>query len=266
MSKPHFGTWYSYAGAARVELAVGLLVLAAVIAFAGTRLTRPARAARPGRAAIFFLLLSWVLALVTFLVCLGAYAVQIHQQHLGGHSLPADPIAPVTALAALATFFIVLATNHDGFGAGLVSAIVAAAAGPMIFELPFDLIVMSRTYPPIPPHPALYRALFFLPLFIIEILTLWLLTLSARMKVSRPAFYFLAAMFGVFAIWALFGMAYPSAPAPIALNMVSKILAFATVVCLFLPLRVPTKATADATAPDSAVTAGTPVSSPAADG
>ena len=46
----------------------------------------------------------------------------------------------------------------------------------MVFELPFDLIVMARTFPPIPPNPALYRVLFFAPLFAIEITTLALLT------------------------------------------------------------------------------------------
>jgi hypothetical protein len=41
----------------------------------------------------------------------------------------------------------------------------------------------------------------------------------------------------VFAIWALSGFGYPSAPLPTALNIVSKILAFVTVLTLFLPQR-----------------------------
>jgi hypothetical protein len=236
MASTQDGTWASYAGVARIELAVVLLVIAGVAAFAGTRLPLPARAARPGRAAIIFMLLTWVLALVTFGVCVAVYIMQVQHEHLAG-ALPSDPIAPVTAVAAFVTFFVILVTNSEGGGVGLVSALVGAAAGPMIFELPFDLIVMSRTYPAIPPHPAVYRALFFLPLFVIEVLTLWMLTLSPRMKLSRPAFFYLAGMLAVFAVWALFGMAYPSAPIPIALNMVSKVLAFATVLCLFLPLR-----------------------------
>ena len=32
----------------------------------------------------------------------------------------------------------------------VLSAAIAAMAAPMVFELPFDLIVMARTYPPIP--------------------------------------------------------------------------------------------------------------------
>jgi hypothetical protein len=42
-------------------------------------------------------------------------------------------------------------------------------------------------------------------------------------------------MFVVFAIWALFGFAYPSAPITIALNVLSKVLAFAAAATLFAP-------------------------------
>jgi len=96
---------------------------------------------------------------------------------------------------------------------------------------------MARIYPPIPPNPALYRALFFLPLFVIEITTLSLLTMSPLVKLSKGALFALASMLAVFAVWALFGFAYPSAPIPTALNILSKILAFVTVLCLFLPQR-----------------------------
>jgi hypothetical protein len=44
-------------------------------------------------------------------------------------------------------------------------------------------------------------------------------------------------MLGVFAVWALSGFGYPSAPLPITLNVVSKILAFVTALTLFLPQR-----------------------------
>jgi hypothetical protein len=248
MTSTQYGTWVSYGGAARIELAVVLLVIAGIVAYAGTRLPLPAGVVRPGRTAVIFMLATWALALITFFICLGAYILQEHQEHLL-HAAPADPIAPVTALAALAIFVTILATGRAGDGVRFVSALVGAMAAPMIFELPFDLIVMARTYPPIPGHPAVYRALFFLPLFLVEITTLWLLTLSPRMKVSKAAFFCFAAMLAVFAVWGLFGMAYPSAPIPIALNMVSKILAFATVLCLFLPLRMPTPAPASAPEP-----------------
>jgi hypothetical protein len=58
---------------------------------------------------------------------------------------------------------IIISRNSPGFGTRLASGAIGAIAAPWIFELPFDLIVMARTYPPIPPDPALYRALFFAP-------------------------------------------------------------------------------------------------------
>ena len=121
-----------------------------------------------------------------------------------------------------------------GWGVALGSAAIGALAAPMIFEFPFDLIVMARIYPPIPPHPALYRVLFFAPLFLIEVLTLSLLTLSPAVRLSKAAFFFFALMLAVFAVWGLFGFGYPSAPAPFTFNVVSKILAFVVTLSLFL--------------------------------
>jgi hypothetical protein len=79
--------------------------------------------------------------------------------------------------------------------------------------------------------------MFFLPLFIVEIITLSLLTFSPMVRVSRAAFFSFASMISVFAVWALFGFAYSSTPAPLALNVLSKLLAFVTALCLFLPQR-----------------------------
>ena len=237
-----YGTWVSYGGVARIELAIVLAAVAAGLAYAGTRLPLPARAARaapPWRARLVFMLGAWVLAMAAFLVCLARYVQQErHEYGVRYASTPADHILPVTLFAAAATFFVILISSGSyGPGARLASAAVGAIAGPMIFELPFDLIVMARTYPPIPPDPALYRAVFFVPLFLIEITTLSLLTMSPMMKLSRGALFSLASMLAVFAVWGLFGFAYPSAPIPTALNVLSKILAFVTVLCLFLPQR-----------------------------
>ena len=119
----------------------------------------------------------------------------------------------------------------------LVSAAVGAIAGPTIFEFPFDLIVMGRIYPALPPDPALYRALFFAPLFLVEFTTLSLLAFSPLVRVSRWTFFSFASILIVFAVWAWSGFAYPSAPLPITLNMVSKVLAFVTALSLFFPRR-----------------------------
>ena len=81
------------------------------------------------------------------------------------------------------------------------------------------------------------RALFFAPLFLIEITTLSLLTLSPMVKLPKATFFSFAAMLAVFAVWSLSGFGYPSAPLPYALNVLSKILAFVTALSLFLPQR-----------------------------
>ena len=148
----------------------------------------------------------------------------------------------------MVVFIIIISRRSPGFGTRLASGAIGAIAAPMIFELPFDLIVMARTYPPIPPDPALYRALFFVPLFLIEITTLLLLRLSPMVRLTRATFFSFALMLGVFAVWALSGFGYPSAPLPTALNIVSKILAFVTVLTLFLPQR---PAAGQAPQPDS---------------
>jgi hypothetical protein len=115
--------------------------------------------------------------------------------------------------------------------------VIGALAAPMVFEFPFDLIVMTRTYPPIPPDPALYRALFFVPLILVELTTIARLTLSPVAAVSRATIWCFAAMLALFAGWSLIGFGYPSSPAPFALNVASKILAFLAVLSMFLPDR-----------------------------
>jgi hypothetical protein len=232
-----YGTWVSYSGAARIWLAAGLLAAAAGVAVAGARLPlpRPGWAARPAPAAVAGLLLAWLAAGVAFLACVSVY-VQHYVAAYPGRSTPVNHVAPVTFVSAVAVFVIVLIVTRRSLSVGprLASAAIAAIAAPMIFELPFDLIVMARTYPAIPPHPAAYRALFFVPLFLIEITTLLLLRLAPTVRLTRATFFALALMLGVFAVWAGFGFGYPSDPASTALNIVSKILAFVTVLTLFL--------------------------------
>jgi hypothetical protein len=92
---------------------------------------------------------------------------------------------------------------------------------------------MWRTPHPIP--TTLFALLFFLPLFLVEISSFSLLTLSPLARVSRYTLFSLAAVFFVFAIWALAGFSHPSSPMPFALNAVSKVLCFVAAVTLFLP-------------------------------
>jgi hypothetical protein len=232
-----YGTWVSYSGTADIVLATVLASAAAGVALAGVKLTLPASLPRLGRTAKFFLLVSWILSIVAFGACFALYALREVREHLG-HAAPADPITPVTVVC-FGVVWIAIALLHSarGWRVALGSAAVGALAAPMIFELPFDLVVMARTYPPILPDPALYRALFFVPLFLVEATTLARLTLSPVVRVTRTTLWSFAAMLAVFAVWGLIGFSYPAAPAPFALNVASKILAFVAALSMFLPDR-----------------------------
>ena len=232
-----YGTWVSYGGEARIWLAIGLLGAAGGAAVAGIRLPLPVRFTRPGPAGRIAMIVAWAVSIAAFLVGLIIYVRQYIHAYDPSAPAPKDPIAPITLTAAAVVFVIIIARRSPGFGTRLASGAIGAIAAPMIFEFPFDLIVMTRTYPPIPPDPALYRALFFVPLFLIEITTLLLLRLSPMVRLIRATFFSFALMLGVFAVWALSGYGYPQAPLPTALNIASKILAFVTALTLFLPQR-----------------------------
>ena len=232
----HIG-WASYTGDARIELALGLVAAAGAVVYAGTRLRHPVRAVRPRQGTVAVMFLAWAAAIVGLLVGASYYIQQyLRDNHLTTLTTASDPVTPVTFLAVVAIFIIILTRGGFSFRARLGSAVIGALAAPWIFELPFDLIVMARTSP-LYPDPALYRALFFVPLLLVEITTLSRLTLSPMVRLTRATFVTFALMLLVFAVWALDGFGYPSAPAPIALNMVSKVLAFATALTLFLPPR-----------------------------
>ena len=235
------GTWAPYTGTDAVLLAVILVAVGAVFAFIGWRLRAPVAAARPGKAVSIILVLIWVASLVAFFVDSITYGFVLQQANLvatyKSYTAP-NPVSPLTDLSAVVTFaVIVLLTRKRGIKVALLSAVVGAMAAPMIFELPFDLIVLNRIYPPIPPAPLLFRLLFFLPLFLLELSTLSFLTFSPLTKLSRYTFFSLAAFFAVFAVWAAFGFSYPSDPLDTAFNDLSKVLCFVAAITLFLGSR-----------------------------
>jgi hypothetical protein len=222
---------------ARIDLAIVLVAAAAGIAYAGTRLRRPVRLPKPGQTAMAIMVLVWVFAITAFLACAHQYVSALRQHHLL-HGLPSDPITPVTGACVVVIFVMILivARSYDG-PVRLASAAIGAIAAPMLFELPFDLIVMARTRPPVPPDPAVYRVLFFAPLLLVELATLSFLTFAPMVRLTRATFFSFALMLAVFAVWALSGFGYPATPGPLVFNVLSKILAFATALTLFLPPR-----------------------------
>jgi hypothetical protein len=232
------GTWAPYTGTDAALLAALLLVIAAVFAYLGVRLRSSIAPARPGREISIFMVLIWVVSLVAFFVDSITYGFVLLQANLvavyQSYTAP-NPVSPVTEACAAATFVIILLlTRRHGFKVALLSAFVGAASAPMIFELPFDLIVLNRIYPPIPPAPIIFRLLFFLPLFLVELSTMSFLTFSPLTRLSRYTLFSLAGFFVVFAVWAAFGFSYPSDPLDTAFNDVSKVLCFVAAITFFL--------------------------------
>jgi len=229
-------SWSPYAGSNSIILAIVLLIVTGVLLYFAMRLHHSIAVKRPGKVLGISLVVMWVLAVTTFLVAVIIYVLALERQ-VGHFTGPVNPITPVTEISGVVAFFVIVyLARRSGFWVAFGSAIVGTIAAPMIFELPFDLIVMWRTYPPAP--EILFTLLFFLPLFLVEALSFAMLTLSPVMKLSRYTLFLLAGMFLLFAVWAVFGFAYPAAPIPIALNMLAKMLAFATAVSLFLPVNV----------------------------
>jgi hypothetical protein len=247
------GTWVSYSGTAEIVLAIVLAAAAAAVAHAGIRLPLPARPPRPGRLAKIMMLVIWIFAIAALLVCGAAYVVQAHRKGL--HTAPPiTVITPITLTGAAVLFFVIArAQKARGESIALGSAVIGTAAGLMIFELPFDLIIMARTYPVI--DPALFRLLLFGPLILVAITTLALLSLSPAVQLRRATLWCLAGMLAIFAVWSLlFGFSYPSAPGPITLNALSKILALVTALTLFLPERVQSETPDKSAAPQPTAT------------
>jgi hypothetical protein len=223
--------WASYSAGAAICLAVVLLVVAGALAYTGTRLRVPLELPSPQGAAAGLMIAIWLLAVYTDGITTFIYGLQVRQAY--PDFVPAR-VRVGTFLYALLSFFVILyLTRRWGWKVALASAFIGTAAAPMIFELPFDLIVMARTNPPLPTHPMLYRQLFFLPLFLVELSTLALLTLLPSARVTAHACYAVAAMFVVFAVWAALGFAFPAEPLPFALNVMAKILCFVAAIMLF---------------------------------
>ena len=135
-------SWISYGGGEAVLLAIVLLVVAGGFAYAGRRLRAPLEITRPGGAVAGFMIAIWLLALYTVLVATFVYGLQVKQAYPG---FVAPRVRVGTFVDALVTFFVILyLTRRWGWKVALASAVIGTAAAPMIFEFPFDLIVMAR--------------------------------------------------------------------------------------------------------------------------
>jgi hypothetical protein len=196
----YFGEWIPYSGNSAIILGIVLLLVTAVFTFLGFILRNSLHVKMPGRAVGGVLVAVWFLSILTWLVNIGVYTILLQQANFTG-TIPDNPITKFTLSFAFITFLIIFQINgNNGVRTAFLSAVLAAMAGPMIFEFPLDLIVMARTYPPIPPAPGILYALFSFPLFLVELTTISLLFFSPLFKVTKYTLYYLAGMFFVFAI------------------------------------------------------------------
>lgn len=225
--------WVVYSGAARIILVLALAVVTAVVLYGSVRLPLPARLPTPGRRGWIIMVAAWVAAIVALLVCVAVYEVR----SLQAGSTPArrsDPITPVTLVGVMVVFLVIAVVHRKkGWRVALGGALIGALAAPWLFEVPFDLIILPRTHPVI--DPGLFRLLLFVPLILTGVTTVILLSLVPVVRVRRVTLWCWAATLAVFAIWGALGFGYPSASAPITLNILSKILGLLTGLTLFLP-------------------------------
>jgi len=222
--------WHPYSGGAAVGLAVLLLALSACLFFVGMRMNRAAKPPIPGRGTKIVIVVIWILAILLVLPIFKEIATSTGQSALG-----TGPVFPITIASAFVTFVAVAyATRARGPLAAIGYGFAGAVAGPMVFELPFVLIITPVVTTKVG-HP-----LFLLTTFLVVILaTLALPWLSSKFTIGRISLYSLAAMFAVFAVWALAtGYAPPADPVSFALNAISKVLGFVSIAAGFLPERV----------------------------
>lgn len=231
-----YGTWIAYSGWGSLLLGVSLIAITFVLIYLGINFKHSIKVKPPGLFFFISILLIWILSIITFLNNVSVYIVQLVQKSMVGFP-PFNPVSYVTYPSVFITFILIfILRRKSGLLVALFSAFICAVSATMIFELPFDLIIISQTYPPIPPSPLLYRGVFFLPLFLIEITTLVLLFFSPLMKITKYTFFSLAGMFFFFALWGFWGFAYPSNILLLTFNSISKLFAFVTAITLFLPV------------------------------
>ena len=153
----------------------------------------------------------------------------------GDGTRPKNPITLFTvvfAIVACVLIFIWTRKRH-GWKIALLSGIAGAGAGPVMFEFPFDWIIMWNLAVPAP--VLVYRWLYFIPLFMFIFATLALCTLTPAARLRKQTLFALAAMFLIWTGWALTGFGYPAGIVPTAFNVVSKLAAAVAGLMIFLP-------------------------------
>lgn len=218
--------WRAYSGSAAASLGVVLILLGAAVVLLGTRTKDGVRPGMPGRAAKAAIIVVWA---VTIFLILGIFK-QVAAR-TGQSSLGVGPVFPITLACAACTFVAVAyLTRGSGAAAAIGNGFAGAVAGPMVFELPFLLIITPMVTTRVP-HPLFS----FLDFLVVILTTLALPFFSTRFAVTRYSLYLLGGMVLLFGMWALLtGYAPPADPVSFGLNAASKVLGFASVVAGFV--------------------------------
>ncbi|MDA4122705.1 MAG: hypothetical protein OK456_05930 [Thaumarchaeota archaeon] len=218
-----FIVWNPYYGETALLLALILFLVGSAVVLLGSRLKKSRQLPRPRTWLKAVIAVVWVLQI---LILLRIFKHIIDVDPSAGVT---GPVLPITLASAACTFaYVAYLLRRDGGSSALGGAFAVAVVGPMVFELPFVLIVGPVGETPTDPGAALT-----IPFFIAMFTTLAFLTFSSRAAITRYSLYFLGAMFLAFAVWALFGFSYPSSGSPFLLNAVSKVLGFATTASMF---------------------------------
>jgi len=144
--------WSPLTQTGSIILATVLVVITGMLLYIGTCIHHPLSAKRPGLFLGVCLVVIFLLSGFTFLVSSYTELLTIVHQ-IGPVTGPANHITPITLACGVVTFFVILyLTTSRGnspisprqFWVAVGSAIVGTIAAPLIFELPFDLIVMGR--------------------------------------------------------------------------------------------------------------------------
>jgi hypothetical protein len=229
--------WNPYVGSEALFLAVALFVIGFFLIFYATKLKRAIKIPRVGGPLGVLVMVCWVLCLVFLLATFFSIPTifrlisRMTLQNVAQFgSIITGPVSPITVSSAIFTFVVIsFLCRTRGLKAALASAFVGTAVAPMIFELPYLLMVMGTVKPTL-----LVIIHFYLPLLLATISTISLLLLSNATGLSNYALFSLGGMFIAFAVWALIGFPYPSDPLSLSLNGISKLLSFATAIMLFL--------------------------------
>jgi hypothetical protein len=207
-------------------LSVILFAVGLSLVLLGRRLAKDRKFPVPGKGLKVAIVIVWALSILLVLPLFKQVALRTGQSSLG-----TGPVLPITLASAVCTFAVVAyVTRRGGTLAALGNGFAGAAAGPMVFELPFILIITPMVTTRVP-HPLVL----FITFLVVILSTLALPLFSSRFAVTRYSLYLGGAMILVFAAWAILtGYSPPSDSVSFTLNAVSKVLGFAAVAAGFV--------------------------------